>query len=425
PSSANKIPVHKTEIYPLPAMEIDESRIIGNVEVLETVYKTELKLDIESEDFTRHAKIVAGDQMSISRQRSIVDVRLGHEDGTESWKHVALMTGLFHAKMADVNAILEVHFGKPHAGNRSPGGLAFHNTLLDRLPIVLTSLPNFRTCRDLIMVSLYGRVLHCLLLVSETASLSEYLSSVTSWAEVEGHARLIYKRFADADRVHELRDLRRPEERRRAAAVSAAKKAKEPINLPTGHVKKGDMVFENGLLFMRDALITREFADAVKAGDSGRLIAVLKLWVFMYRGSGRTKYAYEMLHLIHNLVNVWPKEFRDIIIKNWLVNPTGKEGGWVEVDLLQEHLNFWIKKVYKADGDAHSWDWLAMVSPCIDVLRRLAASIHAEIGTHQGARHSTPDLSRDIAAVMQSLDALKVYRYCEGRVLDDDEKPAP
>lgn len=28
---------------------------------------------------------------------------------------------------------------------------------------------------------------------------------------------------------------------------------------------------------------------------------------------------------------------------NWLVNPTGKVHGFVEVDLMQEHLNFWIK----------------------------------------------------------------------------------
>lgn len=30
-------------------------------------------------------------------------------------------------------------------------------------------------------------------------------------------------------------------------------------------------------------------------------------------------------------------------MKNWLVNPTGKPNSWVPVDLLQEHMNFWIK----------------------------------------------------------------------------------
>jgi hypothetical protein len=69
-----------------------------------------------------------------------------------------------------------------------------------------------------------------------------------------------------------------------------------------------------------------------------------------------------MPHLIHNLMHVWAKplqyEFlpllyvlctvlitlsRAIILNNWFLNPTGKPFSWVEVDLMQEHMNFWIK----------------------------------------------------------------------------------
>lgn len=35
---------------------------------------------------------------------------------------------------------------------------------------------------------------------------------------------------------------------------------------------------------------------------------------------------------------------------NWLLNPTGNPNSWVEIDLMQEHLNYWIKvsaKTYK------------------------------------------------------------------------------
>lgn len=72
----------------------------------------------------------------------------------------------------------------------------------------------------------------------------------------------------------------------------------------------GDMVFENAILFLRDAVISREFSDAVKCGDSGRVVLVLKIWALSFRGNGRTKYAYEMLHVIHNLTHVWPKKIR-------------------------------------------------------------------------------------------------------------------
>ncbi len=91
------------------------------------------------------------------------------------------------------------------------------------------------------------------------------------------------------------------------------------------------------------------------------MLLVLKLWAFSFRGSGRTKYAYEVLHLLHNITHVWPKPVvfarfyfwwcwsadnhvcRKIVLNNWLVNPTGKANSFVELDLMQEHLNYWIK----------------------------------------------------------------------------------
>ena len=45
------------------------------------------------------------------------------------------------------------------------------------------------------------------------------------------------------------------------------------------------MVFENAVLFLRDALISREFSDAVKVGDSGRVVLVLKTWALSFRGN--------------------------------------------------------------------------------------------------------------------------------------------
>ena len=68
------------------------------------------------------------------------------------------------------------------------------------------------------------------------------------------------------------------------------------------------------------------------------------------------------MHGIHNLPIVFPKAIRfvhsvttqnlllssisfasEIILKNWLLNPTGDPNSWVEIDLVQEHLNYWIK----------------------------------------------------------------------------------
>ncbi|KAH7917112.1 hypothetical protein BV22DRAFT_983924, partial [Leucogyrophana mollusca] len=157
------------------------------------------------------------------------------------------------------------------------------------------------------------------------------------------------------------------------------------------------------------------FTDAVKAGDSGRVVIILKVWALSFRGNGRTKYAYEMLHLIHNLSNVWPKAVRDIVMNNWLLNPTGRPNSFVEVDLVQEHMNYWIK--------VSSWEWLEMVAPCVEVLRHLSKVMSSLLGSNLGTRHEPMDLTRDIPTLMASLKDHEVYEVKRGRVLDEDDPP--
>lgn len=42
----------------------------------------------------------------------------------------------------------------------------------------------------------------------------------------------------------------------------------------------------------------------------------------------------------------FPDKLIRAILNNWLVNPSGLPGRWHELDLLQEHINFWIKRVF-------------------------------------------------------------------------------
>ena len=292
PETKDKIKLHRTELYPLPPWHIDESTITGNAEVDQAIVK---ELNLESiAKFWKRVRFMGGDQLSLSRLRANENIRAGQEENYFSLFFFALIIGLFHAKIADVHGGLETHFGKSNTGARNPGSLSFHNTRLDRLPITLTSLPPFCVCRDLIFVSLYARVLHCLLLVSQCSSLDDYLIKHDSWDDLLSHVRQIEDKFANPSKVEELRW-----QRTRSQGKST-----------DGKTTEGDMVFENASLFLRDALISREYTDAVKAGDSGRVLLVLKVWALSFRGNGRTKYAYEMLHVIHNLTNVFPEPIR-------------------------------------------------------------------------------------------------------------------
>ncbi|KAH8977959.1 hypothetical protein EDB92DRAFT_1807996 [Lactarius akahatsu] len=358
----------------------------------------ELNVDTSKPEFCENLKLVAGDQLSIARLRAVLAARAGNECGASSLRWALFIPGLFHCKIAATNGFLQTHFGHPNHDLKDPASLSSHNTLLQRKPIILSSLPPFRTCRDLIFVSLYARVLHCLLKVSGAQSLESFSNRLT-WTMLCGHAEAVVDTFTDGRTVDNLRQER-------------------------GGLG-GDMIFENAVLFLRDGLILREFSDAIKSGDSGRVLLVLKLWAFGFRGSGRSKYAYEVLHLLHNITHVWPEPVVRIVLNNWLVNPTGKANSFVELDLMQEHLNYWIKTYYQAHGSGASWEWLATISPCIEILRRLATEVNSALGSKQGNRHASADLTKDIKILMDSLKQNNIYEEVLGRTLGDDESPAP
>ncbi|KAH9938037.1 uncharacterized protein B0H18DRAFT_965183 [Fomitopsis serialis] len=486
-----KIPVHTTDVFPLPTMEIDESTIVGNAEVTKSMFSA-VGLDMASDTFTRTVKLIAGDQLSIARIRSLTRNRAGHDSFANSYLWAVVMPGIFHYKMAATHGFMELHYGR-NTSPGNPGSLAFHNNLLDRKPIVLTSLPSFRESRDLIFVSLYARVLRCLELVSGSEDLTDYAQN-TTLERLQEHCAEIVRRFTDGKYVDRLRTACNAEKREyvgtrtaaegqsdnkdiepdgepddvlellchelipkastsalattsattnasttNASATSTTARANRPENEePHPHKPtQGDIVLENAILFLRDALIMRLLTDTVKCGDSGRLVLVLKVLALYYRGCGRNKYALEVLFLIHNLEHVWPEPLRKIILNNWLVNPTGKANAWVEVDLLQEHFNFLdqgtylsyhscasalltVKQtIYKAHGSNASWDWLAMISPCIDILRRLASQMHTLLGAKQGTSHTSPSLDKDISQLVASLRRFCVYELQPGREVDD------
>lgn len=282
PKSDHCIEVHKSDIHPGPALNINESSREGNADVMDAI-NHELEVDTSKPGFGSVLRLVCGDQLTIARLRSIIAARAGNEGGASAMRWALFIPGLFHYKIAATHGIILAHLGLPNRELKNPGSLSAHNNLLQRKPIVATSLPNFRTCRHLIFVSLYARVLHSLLLVSGKESLAELAEDLT-WSDLQAYATSVVDQYSDSRLVDELR---------RGRGMRGA--------------AHGDMVFENALIFLRDALVLREFTDAIKVGDSGRVLTALKQFAFIYRGYGRTKYAQEVLYLVHNFTHVWPK----------------------------------------------------------------------------------------------------------------------
>lgn len=290
------IPLHTTTFYPLPAMDIDESSTSGNAEVIEAIMKEVGAM--EDSDSSKYILILWGDQLLVARIRSVSNIRAGHDSAWLALFRAVPGPGVFHYQLTAAGSVFETHWGDPSSWTRDSGSLYFHNTILDRKPISITSPPPYRVCRDLIFVSLYARIYHCLKLVSGSASLEEYAAKVT-YEDLYLDAGKILDQYADPKVITKLWEDRED-------VTAAQVHSLEQGGNDNPKITVGDMVFENAVLFMHDTLILREFTDAIKAGSSGRMVLVLKLYALMLRGGGRTKYAHEILLLLHNLMHIWP-----------------------------------------------------------------------------------------------------------------------
>ncbi len=86
--------------------------------------------------------------------------------------------------------------------------------------------------------------------------------------------------------------------------------------------------------------------------------------------------------------------YSEVMLDNWLVNLTGHVDGFKEVDLLQEHQNFWAKIIYNAKGSNKSWKWLSMVTVCIWTLRDAMCTVHKTFRIPAyGTKHTSPAIN--------------------------------
>lgn len=105
------------------------------------------------------------------------------------------------------------------------------------------------------------------------------------------------------------------------------------------------------------------------------------------------------------------------VMENDLVNPSGIHGRWHERDLLQEHLNFWLKRVY--NNHLQTFDssfFREAVSLNIVELKELLQNMFLKLGitpTHNGRSHV--DLDADINFLGLAFQRQKLHVFVPSR----------
>ena len=264
--------------------------------------------------------------------------------------------------------------------------------------------------------------------------LEKWVSSVNSHRSIKDVARQVFEHLCSACRVSKLR---RETER--------------------------DIPHENIILFNRDALILLVLTTSIKRGDIGAVVNVLAHWMVMFRGSGKMpKYSDAMFRTLMDLkvmdpclryatpLNWFPPvdpnySTRHAYLMNWLANLSGRPNSFKELDLLQEHQNFWLKVrlpslippfftthiftlskiIYNAKGSNRNWDWLSMVSVSIFALRDVIRQVQTNFKTpHNGQSHTSPAIDADIALIRAYLKEQSIQTYTPQRRHNEMTLPA-
>ncbi|KAK6977111.1 hypothetical protein R3P38DRAFT_2431435, partial [Favolaschia claudopus] len=136
----------------------------------------------------------------------------------------------------------------------------------------------------------------------------------------------------------------------------------------------------------------------------GRVVLVFRIWAVMMRTpKTMPKYADAFFGTLGRLKSYNPV-LRKFLLHNWLVNLRGVINGFKEVDLLQEHQNFWAKIIYNAKGVNRSWEWLSRITVCIFVIRDAMKTVHATFKIPDyGTKHTVPDMKNEILRVADAL----------------------
>jgi hypothetical protein len=403
-----KLPKEPTKIFTLPAYDKNEAIIDEMTEVLRLVMQA---LGYTREQLLNWIIPFCGDYLTVRNIRLVPLCRLNVTDSAriaitrtmesiprDHLDHFEPIAGMFHLQMAVLNLLFQVHMGDKSDVN----SLAKWFIILKRDSNIFgtgkrRTIKDFRACNQLFNHVLDAHVLAIVGTKLEVDSCAELCKAL--------ERRKWRKAFEETD--DPLTDLNYIDTLRSS--------------------DKRDRVYENGLLFLQHGLIYRDFSDAMRSGDSGRIKNCLTFFMLWFQGSKFGNYAGELLHLVACLNHIWSTDMRMSWYRNVLVNFSGSEEGFMAADLLGEFVVREIKAWKTATITSTSGEYLrTIMAPQVLLCSRIRDKISREIGATQYYKHSSSvNAWYDVRTVANSLLKDRAFTFMsERRLPSNDTSPA-
>lgn len=308
------LPLKKTTIYTLPTLPLDEAKVTETIEIIKAFMK---ELDIQLVTMKDLVVMFKGDYLTI---RNVCLAMYQRQDcrfinWAETLDFIEPVIGLFHLQMNVQQLISETFWGGEEG--KDPASLKRFVTLVRNNRVKKES-KDFRANKYFLSDVLDGFVMASYFHCTSTKTLDEFSTFVKDRLD-DDDAETFWISVANSI-VDGLYD----------AGVFSKMFNKE--------IEQRDYPIENSFLFMRDMLTMRDYEDAVKCGDPGRLELIIRHWNILYQGTTKTNYSMELLHLVSCLEKLWKEPMRNLWMASCLVNPSGRAGAWVPDDLFGEYV---------------------------------------------------------------------------------------
>ncbi|KAF8150291.1 hypothetical protein K438DRAFT_1779079 [Mycena galopus ATCC 62051] len=364
-----KHPLHlrKSKIHTTQVSNIDESTTVGAANVLRNILG---QLLIPPISLFKWMIMICGDQLSIDCIRKIICYTAKGDTLYEQHKWALPIIQLWHLKWAWQKAIFLLHW---HSGLEKGTFGLHHDVVFIECKKFNHNKCDFYPAHPILEDHFETLVLDTLRLLCEqhtdfvTPTETKLIDALQLYFEPEGplgactfeqlheFATIVYDRYmcsAAADdasgHLHQC-DVNMHGEPWSSEVIN---EEPEMLQTTSTHLKK-----KVTLWYMELCMATAE-GDISFLRNIGRAhffsVFSTMLLRFSFRGAGSTNYGNELLELTCSFLYKFSADLITTVLNNDLINPSGRIRHWLELDLLQEHFNFWIKCLFNATS--HDFD---------------------------------------------------------------------
>lgn len=424
PEEIDQIPVVKMRHAPARSMDINQSKVSGNIEAIQNLLNQggvgDPDEDLREDQWSTalvsirsYVVLFHGDLGTMERVQSLLERRSLESTPWRRYQYLIFVMGLFHLKMACADAIWRIFISPREARIDQSSILQLVAIQRPKETGKITSNPGFRKMHEVIGHTGIALRLDCWRVEAEKrdprcVSLNHFAKTKPSKEYLEAMSYHLAAHYIAGGEVTAIEDLRRNEPAQR------------------------DFQRENNLLLHQYLLLYEEMAWAMNHGDIGRIETLFPQWIYLFRATGKHKYGTQMLKFLTDVHFLYPASLRHAVRYNILVNPTGTPGAFRAVDWVVELLNLHTKvssvhstlisfslthkDTFGGRGSCYTKERVIQESSIIEVYRSCHGNIERNFGiTALTSRHTPPDLQKSFAKMAEHCRLNSTHEIVPGR----------